>query len=103
MFKVNGKEIYNGPETWCFGTLINRRFVLTSAFCIPRYYHYSPSGYNNDTIYVPITFNKLFPTWSSIIRVYIGVYDYIYPNADITPTTLVPVEDVIYVRHYILL
>ena len=97
MFKVNGIEIYNGPETWCFGTLINRRFVLTSAFCIPRYYHYSPSGYNNDTIYVPITFNKLFPTWSSIIRVYIGVYDYIYPNADITPTTLVPVEDVFYV------
>lgn len=81
----------------CFGTLINRRTVMTAASCLPSSLPFSPSGYGNDSINIPVVLDDFYPDLQSIYSVYVGVNKYISSGSDVTPTQLVTIDSVILV------
>jgi hypothetical protein len=56
----------------CGGTLIDKKTILTASHCIQT----TVSLVYNRTEYTfPITFNKLYPTFGSMYKVYLGVHN----------------------------
>ena len=86
----------------CSGVLINRRTVLTAASCIANLqpsYSFSPSGYNNDTVYINKDNIPYFQDWNSHYEIYFRIHRYItiYYLKNIYPTEQLPVKEVIVV------
>ena len=86
----------------CTGVLINRRTVLTAASCIANLqpsYSFSPSGYNNDTVYINKDNIPYFQDWNSHYEIYFRIHRYIsnYYLKNIYPTEQLPVKEIIVV------
>ena len=96
VFQHNGTTYYGSDYEWCFGTIINRRFIMTTAHCVPPIFEFRPYA-EDRLVEVPVKFNAIYPSWSTIIHVYIKLYDYITSNYEITPSEMVAVEDLVYV------
>lgn len=95
-----------GIDNVCFGVLINKYTVLTAASCVPQSLTLRPLDFhgegrtrnNNVTFKVPFEFTHAFPDWTSILRVFVGLYNDINYNTRITPTDRLSVATVYTVR-----
>lgn len=106
-FYVKDNRVYNpGVDIVCMGVIINKYSVLTAASCLPQEFTLHPYLFNgagfqkaqNVSINVPFEFTDTFPDWTTIIHVFVGLYDYINYGDKITPTERIPVDKVFTVR-----
>lgn len=95
--RVNDRIYLPQYRRSCFGTIVNRRTVMTAASCLPSTFPYSPSGFNNDTIILPVEFTEFYPTWQSIYNVHLGIHNFLWFDADVTPTLPEPIDTIILV------
>ena len=92
-----GRVYYADHGTDCFGTLINRRTVMTAASCVPQTFNFTLPDNKNVTISVPIVLNDFYADYESIISVWIGVNTYLEYGYDISPMEFLYVEKIIIV------
>ena len=96
VFQHNGTTYYGSDYQYCFGTVVNRRYIMTTAHCVPPIFEFRPYA-ESRLVEVPVKFNPLHPSWSTIAHIYVKLYDYIGGNYEITPSEMVAIEDVVYV------
>lgn len=96
VFDYNQSTYYTSKTKWCFGSIINRRFIMTTGDCVPPIVEFQPFAHD-ELVQQPVVFNPLHPTWNTILHVYIKLYDYITSDYEITPSEMILVEDVVYV------
>lgn len=103
ILKIKGDIYLPQYAKSCYGTLINRRTVLTAGSCLPNSFTYSPSGFNNDTVTIPVQLNNYYHTWNSIYSIYFGIHWTMWFDGDVTPTTTEIIDKIIWVKQLRLL
>lgn len=97
-FEMGNRTFLTNYWFYCLGALVNRRTIITPASCVPNVLLYSPSGHGNDMIEIPVVLNDLYPSWQSIVSVYVGINKFMTFEEDVTPTQMEIIDEIIIVR-----
>ena len=99
-FLTIGGLTYNSKfSSFCGGTLIDRKTVLTAGHCIIKSYPFEING----TIYdVNITSNEFHHSYESIFTVYVGAHSLVSDGSEVTYTKPHFVKKAIVVTLYFL-